>query len=1333
MDWSGSDHAESFGLFRQKMELYLEDEDITETAAQARKICRGLGDEGLRRLNASGLKTADKKKPSELWKFFESHLRLNVNFRIHRLQLMQYRQRANEMLDDFVTRARTLALKCDFSDDELAERMMELIIAGTPHDAFRKELLGKPKGHTLASVLTEGRQHEALTAGDAQVKSLAGQAGNIDAVRKQYKQQQRQCRNCGLNHAPRKCPAHGDTCRACGKLNHWAKFCQQRSQNRPKMHNERPKTHKPRKKKHISFNAVDMDSEDEDEYTEAGATYYKQFFSVTVSDKFLDSISTGREEAYTSLQIQPPGLEPGNYSIRLKIDTGAAGNTLPLRTMQQMYGSSALNHKSLKPNNGVKLTAYNGQQIPCHGSIELECKHGNMEWTKAMFYVVDVPGPPIIGLPTSEQLKLVTINVGAVTKKKPTNNTNDLKDGWPLCSNRPFGDMPGDADLYAKENAESFIDPPRKWSIHMLEKLKAEIDRMENIGVLQKVTEHSDWCSSMTYSVKRDGSLRVCIDPKHLNDALKRCPHKIPTVEEISPRLAGAKFFTKLDAKAGYWSVRLTEDAQKLTTFRTPFGRYRFRRLPFGLKVSQDIFQAKMDTFLEGLDRVLNISDDIIVVGNTEEEHDQNLALLMDKAEANGVVFNIDKCLVKQKSVTFFGNQYSNEGVRPDPEKVRDIQKMPTPQNKEELHSFIGLMQYLSQFTPNFADRAHHLRELLKQDVPWVWEPSHQKCFEELKTAVTKPICLKYYDTTKSLSLEVDASQKGLGAALVQDGKPIAFGSKTLTECQSRYSNIEREMLAVVWGIERYHTYLYGRAFTVVSDHKPLEIICGKPLRSAPPRLQRMLTKIQGYDFKVTYRPGKDMLLADTLSRLPNPDNNEEVQLDLKVDAVTGPQDDEIELALINFSTQKRKALVEETQKDPVLRELMSIIYMGWPDSIKQLPTDLRPYWSARDELVVEAGVVCKGRRVVVPKTLQQNILAQLHEGHQGIEKTRGLARESIYWPNINDHITKMCKSCDTCQTFQPSNQKEPLIGHEIPSRPWQSISTDLFETNKKTYLLIIDRYSHFPIMEELRSESSTAITHAMKSVCAIFGRPDEIMSDNGPGYVGSAIREFTESWGIDHVTSSPRYPRSNGYAERSVQHVKTLVKKALHSGQDIHRVLLNIRATPVDAKLKSPAELMFGRPIATCLPSRAEPGPEHIREQLHLRRDHMISYHDKSAQRTELPPLYVGQAVRILDKQSKTWCPGTVQAKCKEPRSYIVDTPNGTQLRRNRSMLREMQPTTTPKFQLHEVEEAAAEIPTPTPTPAAPPEQTAAKVPNHGKTTRSGRNVVTPRRYRTY
>ena len=249
----------------------------------------------------------------------------------------------------------------------------------------------------------------------------------------------------------------------------------------------------------------------------------------------------------------------------------------------------------------------------------------------------------------------------------------------------------------------------------------------------------------------------------------------------------------------------------------------------------------------------------------------------------------------EKKSVTFFGNQYSNEGVRPDPEKVRDIQKMPTPQNKEELHSFIGgLMQYLSQFTPNFADRAHHLRELLKQDVPWVWEPSHQKCFEELKTAVTKPICLKYYDTTKSLSLEVDASQKGLGAALVQDGKPIAFGSKTLTKCQSRYSNMEREMLVVVWGIERYHTYLYGRAFTVVSDHKPLEIICGKPLRSAPPRLQRMLTKIQGYDFKVTYRPGKDMLLADTLSRLPNPDNNEEVQLDLKVDAVTGPQDDEI-------------------------------------------------------------------------------------------------------------------------------------------------------------------------------------------------------------------------------------------------------------------------------------------------------------------------------------------------------------------------------------------------------------------------------------------------------
>ena len=295
--------------------------------------------------------------------------------------------------------------------------------------------------------------------------------------------------------------------------------------------------------------------------------------------------------------------------------------------------------------------------------------------------------------------------------------------------------------------------------------------------------------------------------------------------------------------------------------------------------------------------------------------------------------------------------------------------------------------------------KAHSLRGLLKKTSDWTWDTDHEKEFAELKNSVSADSYLQYYDRKSSVILKVDASQKGLGAALIQNGKPVAYGSKTLTECQSRYSNIEREMLALVFGIQRYHTYLYARPFTIITDHKPLENICDKPIHSAPPRLQRMLMQIQGYNFTVRYRPGKEMVLADALSRSPNVKNNSRIELDLRVDGIDVQTEDHTykTMALINFSEQKQKELQAETSNDAILCELMNIIMRGWPDTIKDLPTDIRPYWSFRSELSVEAGVVFKGRQILIPKSMQHDILQQLHKGHQGVDKTQRLARESIY------------------------------------------------------------------------------------------------------------------------------------------------------------------------------------------------------------------------------------------------------------------------------------------------------------------------------------------------
>ena len=330
MDWSSTDMAESIGLFKQKMNLFLDDENVTDNAAKARKICRGIGDEGLRRINASDLSPEQKQNPLELWTLFENQLKVNVNFRIHRLHLMKYRQTGDESIDDFVTRARTLANKCQFTENELNERLMELIIASTPYDGLRRELLGKPIGHTIIDVLKDGRKFEALSAGNDQLQRLDTKQSDIHAV-----SYVRKCGNCGTSHKPRQCPAYKDKCSACNAIGHWKACCRKtRTQQRPSSSGKRddrtpsnrhgnprrrrtPSSHRKNSKVH----SVDTD------YKTDGESYQQSFYAITVSTQCLDAIdnrSTTRDEAFVVIDVQPPGLKGTGYTLRLKIDSGAS-------------------------------------------------------------------------------------------------------------------------------------------------------------------------------------------------------------------------------------------------------------------------------------------------------------------------------------------------------------------------------------------------------------------------------------------------------------------------------------------------------------------------------------------------------------------------------------------------------------------------------------------------------------------------------------------------------------------------------------------------------------------------------------------------------------------------------------------------------------------------------------------------------------------------------------------------------------------------------------------------------------------------------------------------
>ena len=411
----------------------------------------------------------------------------------------------------------------------------------------------------------------------------------------------------------------------------------------------------------------------------------------------------------------------------------------------------------------------------------------------------------------------------------------------------------------------------------------------------------------------------------------------MPTLEEILPKLNGATHFSILDARSGYWNVTLDEESSYLT-FNSPFGRYRFNRMPFGLKMSQDVFQSRIDQTFEGCNGVVGI-DDIVVISKTTEEYDENLHGMMERCQNTGLKLNPEKCFIKQKQIKFYRVICNEDGIKPDPSKVSVLKQMTKkPKDRRELQTFLGLAISMGPFIPSLSSITAPLREILKKNNTFEWNVNYQQAFNELKQAISEQITFNYFDSTKEVILQVDASTKGLGAALIQDGKPVAFASKSLTDVETRYANIEREMLAVVYGCERFLTYLYGRPITVHTDHKSLESIHLKHLTSAPPRLQRMLLRLQPYDLTIKYIPGKDMPLAVALSRLSPEEKNPVKDMNVELHEVC-PQ----------FNSEMIEKVKQATTSDEELMMLKKIVHEGWPISVKEVPQVLKPYWSYRE------------------------------------------------------------------------------------------------------------------------------------------------------------------------------------------------------------------------------------------------------------------------------------------------------------------------------------------------------------------------------------------------
>ena len=768
--------------------------------------------------------------------------------------------------------------------------------------------------------------------------------------------------------------------------------------------------------------------------------------------------------------------------------------------------------------------------------------------------------------------------------------------------------------------------------------------------------------------MKRNGDVRICVDLKKVNAAVKRERITLPTFEQVTGKLQGSTVYSVLDGASGYWQLSLDEQSSKYTTFITPFGRFRFLKLPFGISIANEVFQRRMMDVLGDLEGVVVYQDDILVHGSSMTIHDERLEKLLARIKEVGLKLNREKCQFRKKSLNFLGSRISAEDISSDGSKVEAIHNIAVPENVTEMKRYIGILNYLGRHISNLSEMSQPLNDLLKKDVIWKWGDPQKEAFRKTKNAVSTAPTLAFYDVNKSTMVSSDASSYGLGGVLVQlhddTWQPVAYCSRTMNNAGRKYARIEMELPTAIWTCERLSVYLVGLPkFKLQTDHKPLVPLMNTDDKdNTPLRCQRLLMRLMRYNIEAEYVPGKELIVADALSRSPLKKFETDLSSAVRtyVDAVVQSKP---------ITDKSLDVIREMTEEDETIQEVLDYTLNGWPKYKRDIDPKIQQYSDVRSELSVASGLLLRGTRIIVPSSYRSTIMERIHDGHWGISKCRDRAAQAVWWPGINTEIQAMIQDCEHCQVHHARQQRQPLMPSDLPERPWQKVGMDLCEFKKQTYLVAVDYYSRYLEVVPIPNMTSTTVIAKVKTMCAHWGFPEEIVSDNGTQFTSTEFQAFAQSHAIHLTTSSPRYPRSNGEAERAVQTAKRIL-----SQDDPWIALMVYRSTPVAATGFSPCELMMGRQIRNTLPVHPQvlqpkvPDQSRVNTNDQESKDKNIRYYNRGTK--ELPELKPGDAVRIRTGVDDHWGEAArVLHKHDSPRSYVVQTSSG-QYRRNREHL---------------------------------------------------------------
>ena len=885
-----------------------------------------------------------------------------------------------------------------------------------------------------------------------------------------------------------------------------------------------------------------------------------------------------------------------------------------------------------------------------------------------------------------------------------------------VCEHQPLPMMKCEPlRLYVDPQAKPVaVHKPALVPIHWQDKVYQDLERDVRLGVLEKVDPNTPvtWCSRMVITPKADGTPRRTVDLQPQNRHAVRQTHHVSSPFHLADRIPQNTKKTVTDAWNGYHSVPIHQDDRHVTTFITPWGRYRYKVAPQGFLASGDGYNQRFDEIIADFPNKVKCVDDTCMWADNVSEAFFQTCQWLDLCARNGITLNPKKFQFSEDSVEFAGMTVTSTNIKPSKKFLNSIQHFPTPTDISGARAWFGLVNQ-GAYAFAMAKQMKPFRHLLKPSTKFNWTDDLDKLFRQSKEVIVNKMKdgVRLFDPSRTTCLSTDWSMDGVGFLLLQkycrclsrtpvccpDGwKLCLVGSRFTTPTESRYAPIEGEALAVAYALHQTRYYVLGCADLIIAtDHKPLtRILNDKSLTEIyNRRLLNLKEKTLPFRFSIIHVSGAKNKGPDAASRYPAKTDEDDLPLkhvsdSLAEDGATMLAASDTLHTISNVITWNMVRTA--TASDPTLTLLIEQLEGGFPNQIPKLSPELHLFQRYSQSLCCIDGVILMGHRIVIPASLRPSILSALHAAHQGVGAMCARAADSVFWPNITTDITRIREECAHCHRAAKSNPMQPPCDITPPDYPFQRICADYFSFNNTDYVVIVDRYSSWPIVH--RSESGAeGLIKRLRETFVTFGVPEELTSDGGPQFTAGKTQEFLKSWGVHHRLTSVANPHANCRAEIAVKTVKRmLMDNTGPTGSldvDKFQRAILIYRNSIDPETKaSPALVLFGRPIRDSIPiPMGRYCPHGTWQDILAHREKALAKrhskeHEKWSEHTKiLQPLQVGDHVYIqnlVGNHPRKWERTGVVIEMRQYHQYVVRIDgSGRVTLRNRQHLRKFTP----------------------------------------------------------